>query len=568
MLCGMLAACSGMPRDNSGEAHEPWLPLAEGHLLPLEIDDNGVADLFYELLVGEIAGHMGQLQVSVAHYLRAAQRTRNPEVAERATRIALFSGDPEAALPGAERWLALEPDNQEARQVLAALLVNAGRPEDAAPHLLQVLEYLEAMEGEGLGPLVNMLARSQQGDAAVTALTLVAQARENDPQAYLAVARLALRQDLPLTAVAAAEQALVLDDHLLEAHVLRARGLVQAGDQAAALQAMDQLVARYPDDVDLRVTYARMLLQADHYDDARRQFEQAVQSRPGDADLLYTLGLLNIEVAQYEDAQRYLERVLQTGRRIPEARYYLGRIAEATGQPEQAIRFYEQVSRGEHRHESRLRAALLMGEMGQVTHAREELSALRQRLDDPIERVRVYLAEASLLRNIRDYWAGMDLLDQGLREYPDNLELLYARALMAERLERIDQVEADLTLILDQDPDNPAALNALGYILTDRTDRHEEAYGYIRRAYAQRPNDAAIIDSMGWVLYRLGRLEEAEIYLRRAYDLMEDGEIASNLAALLWDMGAQQEALDILHRALEREPDHERLHRLRERLVP
>lgn len=567
LLCGLLAACAGLPRDGQG-LDEPWQPLAEGHLLPLETQENGVADLLYELLVGEIAGHQGELQVSVEHYLRAAQRTRNPEVAERATRIALFAGDPVAALPGAERWLALDPANLEARQILAALLVNEGRPDEAAPHLLAVLERMEAVEGDGYGLLVNMLARSQNGHAAVAALTLVAEAREDEALAYLAVASLALQQDLPKTGVAAAEKALTLDDDLREAHVLRARALGQAGKQDASLRAMDDLVARYPGDVDLRITYARLLLQSERYEEARQQFERVARERPGDADLLYTLGLLNIEVEQYEDARRYLERVLQTGRRVQEARYYLGRIAETGDDPEQAIGFYEQVTRGEHRDESIMRAALLRGELGQVERARAQLSALRDRLDEPGERVRVYLAEASLLRDVRDYEAGMDLLDRGLREYPANPELLYSRALMAERLDRIDQVEADLTMILDQDPDNPAALNALGYTLADRTDRHEEAYGYIRRAYAQRPDDAAVIDSMGWVLYRLGRLDEAEVYLRRAHGMMEDGEIASNLAALLWERGEREEALDILRKALERDPKHERLLRLKERLDP
>ncbi|MCG5508842.1 tetratricopeptide repeat protein [Ectothiorhodospira lacustris] len=567
VLCGLLAACAGLSRDGEGY-EEPWQPLAEGHLLPLEGEGNGVSDLLYELLVGEIAGHQGELQVAVEHYLRAAQRTRNPEVAERATRIALFAGDPAAALPGAERWLALEPENLEARQILAALLVNEGRPDAAAPHLLTVLERVEAVEGDGYGLLVNMLARSQNGDAALEALALVAESRGDDSLAYLAVAGLALQQDRPLTAVAAAERALTLDDGLREAHVLRARALGQAGDQASSLRAMGDLVARYPEDVDLRVTYARLLLQSERYEDARRQFERVARERPGDADLLYTLGLLNIEVEQYEDAQRYLERVLQTGRRVQEARYYLGRIAEAGGDPERAIRFYAQVNRGEHRDESVIRAALLKGGGGQLAQARADLSALRDRLDEPGERVRVYLAEAGLLRDARDYEAGMDLLHQGLREYPGNPELLYSRALMAERLDRIDQVEADLNLILAQDPDNAAALNALGYTLADRTDRHEEAYGYIRRAYAQRPDDAAVIDSMGWVLYRLGRLDEAEVYLRRAHDMMEDSEIASNLAALLWAQGRRDEALGILRKALERDPAHERLLRLKERLDP
>ena len=565
LAASLLTACAGLTQGGGGHDPEvyPNLDLRMG-----TPEDNGQADLLYELLVGEIAGHMGELQVSLDHYLRAAGRSDDPGVAERATRIALFSGDREKALPAAQRWVALDGESLEARQVLAAMLVNDDQPDAAVPHLERVLERMEAVEGDGLGLLVNILSRAQNGPAAVKAMEQVAAGRSDDPRSQLALGSLALQQDQPHAAVAATERALRMDPGLREASVLRARAIQRTGDREASLQAMKELVERYPDDLDLRVNYGRLLLQEERFADARIQFEAVVAERGDDADMLYTLGLINIEMEQYGEAERYLEQLLKIGQRAGEARYYLGRIAELTGDVQRAVDFYEEVDRGDYRQESMIRAARLRGEMGQVNEAREALTRLRETSDNPRLQVETYLSEAQLLRETRDYQAGLALLDEALESHPDHLELLYARALMAERLDRIDQLEEDLNRILEQDPDNPAALNALGYTLADRTDRFEEAYDYISRAYEQRPDDAAIIDSMGWVLYRLGRLDEAESHLRRAYGKMEDGEIASNLAQVLWERGEREEALDILEAALERDPDHERLLRLKERLNP
>ncbi|MCG5516653.1 MULTISPECIES: tetratricopeptide repeat protein [unclassified Ectothiorhodospira] len=565
LAASLLTACAGLAREGGG--HEPDA-YPDPDLRMGAPEDNGQADLIYELLVGEIAGHMGELQVSLDHYLRAAGRSDDPDVAERATRIALFSGDPDKVLPAAQRWVALDDNNLEARQVLAAMLVNDDQPEAAVPHLEWVLERMDAVEGDGLGLLVNVLSRAQNGAAAVNAMEQVVAGRAEDPEAHLALGRLALQQDQPHVAVTATERALRLAPDLREANVLRARAIQHTGDRAASLQAMDELVRRYPDDLDLRVNYGRLLLQEARFADARAQFEAVVSERGDDADMLYTLGLINIEMERYDDAEGYLEQVLRTGQRSGDARYYLARIAELTGDTQRAVDFYEEVDRGDYRQESVLRAARLQGELGQINQAREGLARLREASDEPHVQVETYLAEAQLLRDARDYRAGMMLLDEALAAHPGHPDLLYARALMAERLGRIAQLEDDLGRILARDPENFAALNALGYTLADRTDRLDEAFDYIRRALEQRPEDAAVIDSMGWVLYRLGRLGEAESHLRRAYEKMQDGEIASNLAQVLWDRGAREEALDILETALERDPDHERLLRLKEKLNP
>lgn len=490
----LLGGCASLSQGSSVGASGP------GSLSSSEPVDDPEAALIYELLVGEIAGHMGELQVSMEHYLRAAGRSNDPQIAERAMRIALFAEDMQAAQPAARRWVELDPDNLEARQVLGALLVNDGNAEEAAFHLGQVLDRSPEGSGQNLGQLIAILLQTDQPEAALATLA-----------------------------------------HLMESH---------------------------PDEVDLRVAYGRLLLQAGEFEQARAQFARILEDRPGDLDMLFTLGLIFIETGQYPQAREALEAVLASGGSRPDAHYYLGRIHEIDGDVESALHHYGRVTEGPDVEEALVRSARLRADRGDVAGARASLVQLRRTLDDPQMRVQAYVAEAGILRDAGQYSEGMKLLDAALRQHPRDMALLYTRALMAERLGLVDQVEADLRLMLASDPDNAAALNALGYTLADHTDRIEEAYGYISRAYDQQPEDAAITDSMGWVLYRMGRLEEAEEYLRRALEMMDDGEIAANLAMVLWTRNKQEEALEVLESALERHPGHPRLLRFRDQMRP
>ena len=173
--------------------------------------------------------------------------------------------------------------------------------------------------------------------------------------------------------------------------------------------------------------------------------------------------------------------------------------------------------------------------------------------------VGIYLVEGEVLRNADRYEDAMKLYDDALERLPGNNDLLYARALMAERIDRLDILMSDLQAVLDKEPDNAHALNALGYTLVDRTSRYKEASKYIRRAYELLPNDAAIIDSMGWLQYRLGNHEEALKHLTRAYDLNDDSEIAAHLGEVLWVMGEHQRARKVWNRGLENAPKDKRL---------
>jgi tetratricopeptide (TPR) repeat protein len=563
----VLSACAQQPRAPDSRSGEPVPgPLNDVEVRAVPLDEDAAADLLYHLLVGEVAGQMGQLDLAVSHYVAAAMDSTDPEIAERATRIALFANRHEQALPAAQRWVSLAPRSMEGRQVLGALLVNAGDVEGAVEQLDYVVRSAPMGEAAAFGTVAHLLSRAQNRTAALATMEGLAVRFPELAQAHLALAQLALQMERPDLAQQAAERALSMDSGLHEARVLRAQALARQGHMDLALDGLRDAVASDPGHVQLGIAYGRLLIQAREFDAARREFERMIALRPDDADLLYTLGLLSIEVEQYADAESYLQRLLATGRRSHEANFYLGRIAETEDRPEEAIMRYHGVGDGDYFQEAQLRKALLMGRGGDVDEARMMLREFRRDAEDPEWRVRLYLTESQVLSDAREYGAAMEVLNQGLVEQPDSAQILYARALVAEKLDRLDILESDLRTILASDPDNSAALNALGYTLADRTDRLEEAYEYVKRAHALRPDDAAILDSMGWVLYRMGRYEEAETYLRRAYETMYDPEIASNLAALLWAQGNRDEAREVLNDALSKDPDHDRLLRVRDRL--
>jgi tetratricopeptide (TPR) repeat protein len=558
LLTAVLTACATAPQGTAPRSTAPEIRIpADG------VDEQ--AELVYQILRGELAGQLGDLPQSVTAYLDAAQRSDDPRVAERAARIAVFADDREAALAAAQRWIELAPDNLEAHQYLAVLYVRANDPEAAQPHLDAIIAATGEMHGGGFLLISSMLSRDVDAESALAALALLVERYPDDAQAHFAYASLAMRAQAHKLAAAAAEDALRLDSGLLDARVLRARAWMALGQTEQALADLRAAVAEHPGKLELRLAYARTLVQAREYAGALTEFARVYEARPDDSELLYTMGLLSIELKRYEQASGQFERLLETGHRTDEASYYLGRIAEQRQQYKRAIGWYVRVVGGELQVDAQARIAGSLAKLGRIEEATEHLELLRSQTTDQAALIQLYIAEGQLLGDASRYESAMDLYNRALLLYPANADLLYARALMAERIDRLDLLEADLRTILATDPRNASALNALGYTLADRTDRYQEALDYITRALAERPNDPAIIDSLGWVHYRLGNFEEAEKQLRRAYSMLKDPEIAAHLAELLLVRGQTAEAKGLFRQALEEHPGHETLLELQRR---
>jgi tetratricopeptide (TPR) repeat protein len=521
--------------------------------------------LLYDILMGEISGQRGRFDVSVPHYLQAALDSNDPRVAERAVTIATFGKQFEVAARAARRWIALDPDNLEARKVLTALALRAGQPDEVVEQLEYIITASADLK-EGFGIATVILVRHADKEASLQAMERLAARYPESPEGQLGLSRVAVLSEDMTRALQAVERALEMQPGATQAEILRAQILIQQDRKTEALQALERAVARAPKDADLHFAYGRLLLDADDKEGARQQFRHVVSLDPANADALFSLALLELDAKETKAAEQHLKQLLELGEKQQSVYYYLGYAAQEQGNEARAIEWYRKVEDGEYWMQSRLRIGKLMASQGRLEEMRAEMQALRW--GDPENAVPIYLIEGQVLSDLNLYQEAFALYEQALVSDPENEELLYSRALVAEKIDRIDLAEHDMRRILANDPGNVRTLNALGYTLADRTDRYEEALQYIQQAYAQKPDDPAIIDSMGWVHFRLGKLNEAKDYLQKAWDMTGDGEIGAHLGEVLWTQGEHDEARRIWEESRKNAPDNPVLNKVLERFMP
>jgi len=547
----MLTACQASPtRPEAADAVDaaneklalPSMPLAP--------------DVLYHVLLGEIAGHRGQLDVSASALGRAAQRTRDPRLAERATMAALYARLPMEALPNALLWVELRPQSSEAHEALAAVLMETGKTAVAQQHFERIIELGgEAGLAQSFLRIAATLGRQSNRTDALEVMNALAKQHPDKAVAHYALAHLAVRVSDLDTATMAIDRALTLNPAWEDAALFKARVLVSQKDIPKALQFYERYLDSYPRASNMRLGYARALVDLKQWDKAREQFKRVVADSPRDAEAMFTIALLALQSNELDEAEKYLKRTLDVQPENDQARLYLGQVAEQRKQYDDAIQWYSTIDSAEMYFEAQARLGVALARQGNVEQARTHLHNLVAKTE--AQKVQLALAEEQMLRDAKQHTEAFDVLSRALGELPDNVDLLYERALMAEKLNRIDVAEKDLRRILKQDPKNPNALNALGYTLADRTSRYTEALALIEQALALKPDDPFILDSLGWVYYRLGNHAEATRYLRAAFDKRADAEIAAHLGEVLWVTGDRTGAESVWKRALQTTPDNE-----------
>ncbi len=523
------------------------------------------AELMYQVLSAELAGKRDQLDVALVNYRKVAAVSADPKIAERAAMLALLMKDNAAALELAQRWQMLAPADDQARQALALALLRNGRIDEAANDLEAVRRIASKKDQQdGYATLASLLS---QVDDKPAALRVMGQFRDRNPRSAFAqyyYAMLAAAVGERSQALAGLDQALARNPKMAAAHLLRTRILLDQDNREAALAGLSKAVAALPRDRNLRMSYARLLIEAGQLDHARREFATLLSQNPKETDSVYALGLLAAETRQFDLAETYFLDLIKRNVRLADAYFELGRIEEQRGNYAKAKEWYGRVAGEERTLTARMRIGVTLAKAGDPTAVvSQHFDALRRA--NPQNSIVLYLAEAEALREAERFQEAFDVLDRALQLHSNDKDLLYARALLAERIDRLDVLERDLRAIIAADPKNGQALNALGYTLADRTDRYPEALGYIEQALAVLPNDAAVLDSMGWVQYRLGDYPKALDYLRRAYQANPDAEIAAHLSEALWVSGQREEAKKIWREARRKTPDSRHLRQLQER---
>jgi len=547
----LLSACSSpapIPTEATAPAAAITAPAAEAVPIPSRPFP---ADSFHDLLVAEFAVRRSHYELALGTYLKQAHSTRDIAVAARATRLAQFLHADNATLDAAQLWAELAPANLEARYSAATILAKNKRPLEALPHMEAVLV------GGGKTNFAAIVANALQQPP--TQLAAVEAAVERlllqyplQTQLLTSKALIAQQRGEAEQALSLIQQVLKIDETDMHAVVVEARLLSQLKRFEQSLQRLQRAVAKQPKNRRLRLEYARLLMPRD-IPGAQAQFELLLEQTPKDPDLLLSLALINKETKNYARAQRYFERLLALNLRTQEAQLNLGQLAEIRQDWQQAIAHYRAITRGRSYFAAANRIVNLYLQQGLVQTARDYLTTARD--EQPKLATNLYLLEADLLLRSKLYDAGHLLASEALLVEPEHVNLLYIRSVFSEKRSDYVLMERDLQLIIEQEPNNATALNALGYVLANQSQRLDQAYELIKRAIAIKPEEPAIIDSLGWVEYRRGNLVSAEAILQRAYKAFPDQEIAAHLGEVLWQLGQRDQARATLKQALEKDPD-------------
>lgn len=524
-------------------------------------------DNLYRLLVAEMAGKQGDLDAALAGYLETARDTRDPRVAERAARTALYLERNDAAIEAAERWVELRPESREPHSMLARLYLLAGDPDRAAVHMLAVIDY-SPDHATGLREVAALAGRIEDPLVVNAAIDQVLEEYPDAPVLHYTMAFQAAEAGDHDAALERLGDALAIDPDYTRALLLRAEVLAVTDRENEAVDLLADARERMPGDRDLALGEIRLFIEIGDRDAAIRRMQEAFERFGNDGYAVNTLALTAMRVGALDDARIYFQRQLAMDGKPDEARYYLGRIAQDQGDCEEAMSQYIQVTDQDYRFDAQQRFATCLAAEGRIDEARMHVERLRQAYHSDEARHEIMRTRAEIERNAGNLDQALTILSTGVDARPDNEDLRYMRAMFAAEAGHFELARDDLEWMLERNPDAPHVQNALGYTLADEGVELERARDLVERALAQRPEDAAVLDSMGWVLYRKGEHERALEYLRAAWERSPDAEIGAHLGEVLWVLGERGEAREIWNAAAEDDPDdrvlRETLERLRE----
>jgi len=523
------------------------------------------APMLYDFLLGEIAQQRGSAAFAAQTYLDLAKRTRDPRVARRAVELANFARMPELALDAARVWQDSDPASLQALQTAVVLLVASKRVEETEPYLAKLLASDANAAANGFMQMGRMLGGSPDTAANLRLVRKLADRYPKLPQAHFAVAQAANAANDDALALGEVRRAAALQPSWEIAAIYEAQ-LLQRRAPGEAAKRLAGFLEKYPDSRDVRLNYARVLVMDKRNADARAELESIGKRFDKDGDAIYAVGLLAFQIKEFGIAEASMKRLIELNYRDANAaRYTLGQIAEEQKDWPRAIEWYKTIQRGEHALPARVRTASAIAKQGKLDEAR---AYLRNAGGTGEQQVQLLVAESQLLREANMNKEALELLDGALKQTPDQPDLLYDQALTAEKLDRFDVLESSLKRLIQLRPDHAHAYNALGYSFAERNIRLPEAKQLVEKALALSPDDFFIVDSMGWVLYRMGDLKGAAEQLRRAWRGRADGEIGAHLGEVLWMLGERDEARSIWQEAQKASPGNETLQKTLKRFNP
>jgi tetratricopeptide (TPR) repeat protein len=531
---------------------------ADASLPAVELTD----DLLFKILKSEIAYQRGNWQEAYITLLTIAQQTRDPRLARRAVEVALNAKETDKTLTAIRLWHELAPTSEEATQYYLGLIMLSGDLAEAQPIFEQRLKEMRAPTRPlMMFQIQRLLARAKDKDAAFDMLERLLKPYQATFETHLVLAEGALAKGDQARAQKEARTAL---DAKPDSELAALAMAQVASDKIQSEKELTDFLQTHPKSHDVRIAYARLLVDKKQYDKAQTQFELALKEQPQDLTSLYALGILANQNNDTKAAEKYLTTYLDLLAKRPsekrdpsQALLLLAQMAEERNDTNAALQWLAQVEPGDAYLGAQIKQAQLIAKRGDVPAARKLLQSVET--DNEREQVLLITAEGQILRDANQTKNAFALYDSALKRYPDSTDLLYDYAMLAEKSDKLDVMETMLRKVIKLAPDSQHAYNALGYSLAERNMRLPEAYALVEKALQLAPEDPFIMDSMGWVQFRMGKLQEAETLLRRAYAVRPDPEIAVHLGEVLWVKGSKDDAEKLWRDVKAKDPKNDTL---------
>jgi tetratricopeptide (TPR) repeat protein len=497
----------------------------------------------------------GAYPLAAQEYYEASRLSATPELAERATRIALASNNDPLALDAARRWVEVAPDAVPPREVLVRHSLRANDVEAAYAQSLAIVEKHPEGVDEGFREIALLLGGERaHADAAVGIMNRLVAKHGKRARAHYAFGIMAYRLERFPLAQEEGRLAVELEPGWPDGYLLKASALIRLDRMDEAARAVNTILAAQPTNTQIRLGYARLLLEAERPRLAIAQYQAVLTQEPESPEALFALGLLALNERDLEQGYTHFKALFDAGERADDAAWYLAQIEERRKNYREAYRWYGEVIESPQAFDAMVRRAFVLNKLEGLDSARRYLAKLRE--SNPEDEVRFVQVEADLFYDLGKYQEALGLYAEALKSSPGHPDLLYGRAMVEAELGQFAPAEQNLRSILDRQPEDARSLNALGYLLSNHTNRYEEALSYIGRALKITPEDPAVIDSMGWVQYRLGNLQESLRFLEEAFKRHQDPEIAAHLGEVLWQLGRQDKAKAVWQEALAQDPNH------------
>ena len=525
---------------------------------------NGVDSNFvFRYLAAEIAGQRGELGISSRLFYDLAKSTRDPRLAERAAKVAIYSQSPGLAIEATKLWVELNPDSAEAQQASTQMNVMTGNLGAAKPYLQKLL-VKEETRANGFLYLNNLFANQVNKQAVLQLVRELAAPYQNLAEARLTTSQAAFQAgdfELALNEVTAANQ---LRPHW-EIAAIQQADILYSQSPTEAIVFYKKFLEENPNANDARLNLARILIKQQRIIEAKPELTRLAKLADSNPEILVVIGLLSAQSNELADAENYFKQALETDIKGKNQIYvHLGQIAERKNNDSEAIKWYGMATPADansspQQVELYIEARISMANIVARSNGADAAIALLDELHDLNDNqlAQIILAESNFLVMAKRYQESYDLLAKAVNNMPDMPDLIYDYAMAAEHQQKFSIMETQLRKLIKMRPQFAQAYNALGYSFADRNTKLDEANKLITKALELSPNDHFIMDSMGWVLYRQGKLDKAYEYLNTAYATQKDPEIAAHLGEVLWKLERRDEALQIWEEALAKNPDNE-----------